>query len=44
MLDDGIYYQVNKYMFRPIVAIFRLRSQHHHAVYIYIYDTLLTKL
>ena len=24
MLDDGIYYQVNNYVFRPIAAIFRL--------------------
>ena len=24
MLDGGIYYEVNNYMFRPIAAIFRL--------------------
>ena len=38
MLDCGIYWQVNNYMFRPIAAIFRLlQSCSKSVIYIYIY-------
>ena len=38
MLDNGIYQQVNNYMFRPIAAIFRLlQFCSKSVIYIYIY-------
>jgi len=40
MLDDGIYYPVNNYMFRPIAAIFRLLQFCSKSV-IYIYVSIL---
>jgi len=44
MLDDGIYKQVNNYMFRPIAAICRLLqfcSKSVIYIYIYIYISIL---
>jgi len=46
MLDNGIYQQVNNYMFRPIAAIFRLLQfffEECH-VYLYILSKIITKL